>query len=115
MRTTTTEFVIARVIAAYATTKLGPVTGERFWMDAQTGEKCACAVGAVSLEESRGRNEFRSVFGARTECVAYGWDDAFDDNVHTLGDDDAACPECERPNCRYYAAGAAAAIAMGAA
>lgn len=124
----TTEIVTARIIAAFACTGLTPISADRMWSDDGALMRgglpaCGCAVGAVALDEHPGTGTAEEIiadvndampFGVRTGCVEYGWDDAVDANVHYAGDD-AECPYCERPACRYYEAGATAAVAMGVA
>lgn len=105
------EKVLARIIGAFERTGLEPISGERATSDVMNRRRyaCACAVGAVAIDQ--GRSPSHDALGKDYACVEYGWDDVFDDNIHTR-DGRCACGDIE---CMFYEAGAAAAIAMGAA
>jgi hypothetical protein len=105
------ELVVAKVIAAFARTGLEPISGERAWKpdDVDGPPTCACAVGAVAIDQRRSPDY--NALGKDYACVEFGWDDVFDANIHTR-EGRCACGDIE---CMFYEAGAAAAIAMGAA
>lgn len=116
------EFVVARIIAAFARTGLTPIDGDRIACDPDIDEtdsaSLACAVGAVAAIRVRARKpvpkrlwpaiNIAAPFGRRTACVLTGWDDAVASDVHSK----AGLRCCGRRYCDYYAAGAAAAVAM---
>jgi hypothetical protein len=115
------EMVIARVLSAFSRQyHIRPTTCDRVAV-LDDGQRYACAVGVVSIDAYPRGTRRRSLgmsdlFGPHTECVAMGWDDASDANVHSrlanLDDDLPCCPHCGVRQCDWYAAGAAAAVAM---
>lgn len=106
------DIIAARIVAAFARTKLEPVSGKRgVTINDQSRTFCsACAVGAVAIDRKRGVAS--AAFGDRTFCVEAGWDDVFDGNVHSFNME--VCPGCHCTECDFYEAGATAAVAMGA-
>lgn len=103
-----TDQLVAEIVSAFHATATRPISGVRN----DRGRRCA--IGVLELVD---KDALHTLRGHET-CIEQGWDaswadaDTEDDPFHTNQRGEPACFGCGRRDCRFYAVGAAAAVAM---